>query len=168
MTRLRRVLTQVWICVLLLGMLSSNLENDPLDKVLEPWFGRPYAALGLRQYWAMFAPNPVHHGRFVRYTHIDPSGARTVLREPDQPPFPPGSQPWMGFGYSRQAKWDKQVGLKFERFAKPTAEALCRLGGLAGSVEITILIYATPTPKERLKGKEITRKETVSGPWACP
>lgn len=165
---LRRVGLHTWIVCLLLGLLSSNLENDPLDKILEPYFGRPFAAMGLRQYWAMFAPDPVHNARFVRLTRIAPDGTRTVLQEADEPPFPPGSKAWMGLGYSRMSKWDKQLARKPERWGKPTTEALCRLNGLEGSLEATVISYTTPPPAKRAAGVEVTRSERAWGPWACP
>ncbi len=168
MTLLRRVGLHVWIVALLLGLLSSNLEDDPLDHILEPWFGRPFAAIGLRQYWAMFAPDPVHNARFVRMTLTAPDGSQTELWDTEEPPFPPGSRAWMGVGYQRLTKWEKQVALKPDRWGKPTAEALCRLGNLHGSISATIVAYTTPPPLRRQAGTQIARSESVAGPWVCP
>lgn len=168
MTLVRRAGLHALIGWLLIGMLSSNLENDPLDRLLEPWAGRPFAALGLRQYWAMFAPNPVHNERFVKWVNVGPGGERAVVAETEEPPFPVGSRAWVGLGYTRASKWDKQVGQKSERFGKPTADAYCRLLGLHGSMELTVASYTTPTPAQRLAGTPVKRVESVAGTWPCP
>lgn len=160
----RRVALHAWILTLLLGLLASNLERGPVDAVLEPVLGRAFAAFGLRQYWTMFAPNPVHNGSFVRVEHVAPDGSRTVLRAADEPQ--PGL--WIGLGYDRGSKWDSALARKPKVLGQATAEAWCRLGQLDGSVAITVIRYTTPTPEQRRAGAGITRAEEPAGEWPCP
>lgn len=162
---MRRIALHAWILTLLTGLLASNLESGPIDDVLEPVIGRWFAAFGLRQYWTMFAPNPVHDASFVRVEHIAPDGTRTVLHADTEPPFPPA--PWLGVGYDRSSKWDSAVARKPAVLGKSTAEAWCRLEQLDGRVAVTVIRYTTPRPAERRAGVPITRTEAPAGEWSC-
>lgn len=158
------VARDVGLVLLLTGMLASNLTGGPVDDLLEPWAGRAFHLLGIRQFWSMFAPNPVHAARFVEARTVAPDGTRSVLVPTGEPPDRGAFWAW---GYDRIHKLHKQVALQPDRLAAPYAEALCRLHRVDGAVELVVVHRAAPAPAARLAGEAPARSVSTLGVYPC-
>lgn len=151
---------------LLIATLSANLKDDPVDRVLQPWAGAMLERVGIRQYWAMFAPDPGHGARFVAATAVTSAG-RTVI--PGVNLEPSWEAPWYyTVGYNRVLKFQKEVVQDKSTQLKPYAEALCRIHGIHGTMELDLLLYFVPSPSRRLEGWGVMRSERSLGAWRCP
>lgn len=149
-----KILRHLFIVLLLLGLAASNLEIPQLE--------RPVNFLGLRQYWAMFAPNPVHVPAFLEATAIY-GHTEEVLHIADEPPM---TGFFMEIGYNRILKFHKKVVLKPERFAPAYARALCNQTG-ANAIDFTAIRYFIPGPKKRLQGEGALRILQPMGRYPC-
>lgn len=161
---MRRVGRHLLIVALLLGMLASNLRSGPVDAVLEPVFGRAYLVLGIRQYWAMFAPDPVHHATFVDAVAWE-GGVPRALPVSVEPPV---GKPFVAFTYDRILKLHKRVAGKPEVYAPAYVRALCLAHAVQGEVELVRVVHRTPTPARRLAGDPVPREVASLGRWPCP
>ena len=147
------------IVAVLVGMAASNLSP-----ILGNAWGTPFALLGLRQAWTMFAPSAVHDAPFVSAETIDPEGHFDLHIDAE----PPAEGWFFRLGYDRIHKLHKNVALEPKRYAAPYAEALCRVHDLHGEVELSLIRHATPSPPDRLLGHTTIRTVTPIGRWPCP
>lgn len=166
MARLGYVLRHVFLVYLLIAVLSANLKEDPVDQVLQPWSGRMLERVGLRQYWAMFAPDPGHGARFVEATSVTRAGREALLGVNLEPPW---DQSWyFRLGYNRVLKFHKEVVKDNSTQLKPYAESLCRIHDVHGLLELNLILYYVPSPSRRAGGMGIMRSERPLGAWRCP
>jgi hypothetical protein len=152
------------IVFLCLGLVASNLRSGPVDAALEPVFGKTIQRLGIRQFWSMFAPNPVHNAMFVEAIAREPGGERPLHIGTE----PPGEGFYFTWTYDRIGKFHKKVALKPERWLTPYGEALCRLHAVDGSVVLGAVRHKTPRPWKRRQGENKTRIEVPLGEVPCP
>lgn len=161
--RLTYVVRHVGLLLFCLAMLGANLTEGPVDAVLQPTFGIWLERVGLRQYWSMFAPNPVHWGSFTRAYAVSDEG-RVELPISVEPPW---DRPFFRLGYDRILKFQKKVNVDRGRYARAYAESLCRVYDVRGSVELEKVMYYTPTPSKRLEGWGRMRLPESLGTWRC-
>jgi len=135
-----------------------------VDAALEPVFGKTIQKLGIRQFWSMFAPNPVHNAMFVEATALE-LGEERPLHIGTEPPEEGFYFTWT---YDRIGKFHKKVALKPEVWLAPYGEALCRLHEVHGSIVLSSVRHKTPRPWKRRQGERKERVETVLGEVPCP